>query len=286
MINAVYSLLGTISNQSRKIRINSWKRRNSRRGNVHLGIREAVKKRIPFSDVEAYLRPTVSDSGRVGEFVEGIYFSRSYLHDSVVKQEPRLLIDVGANIGLSTLSLLGEFKSVTKVIGIEAEKNNFEILSKNFELWQENFSDVEFVPLHAVATASSEAHIVEKSPLHTLTGENSASGTFRYDMADSGSAEAAGGSTAIAIGDLLTDMDPDDGLIVKIDIEGGEQHLLAGNTDWLGRVTFLTIEVHDRYHEVMIESSRNLLRALCEWDFAVAPEKDVLHCYPRRLFGA
>ena len=87
---------------------------------------------------------------------------------------------------------------------------------------------------------------------------------------------------SVSLNDLFLDFKEGHKAIVKIDIEGGEEHLLQDNTDWVSSIIYMTAEVHDRFHPVMLNSSKNLLRVLSENDFAIAAEKDVLHCYSRK----
>ena len=51
-------------------------------------------------------------------------------------------------------------------------------------------------------------------------------------------------------------------VIVKIDIEGGEEQLMASNTNWLKDCSLMAIEIHDRCHPAMYNSSTNVINAL------------------------
>ena len=263
-----------------------WSRRNATEGNVHLGADSAHLKKIPFTKDRAFLRPSTSDVGRVGEYTAGIYYSKNYLHAALLDAQPSVLIDIGANIGLSSLSLVKEFRSIKNVVAIEAEEENYDVLRKNFALWAEEYPDVAFHAVHGVATSTATDAVVSTDSLASLTGENSASGTFRFDVA----APAVGDHgqktlKAIAINELFEEIAADERVVVKVDIEGGEEHLLSANTEWVALSTFLTMEVHDRFHPVMLNSSKNVIRVLFENDFAIVPSEDILHCYNReKLF--
>jgi FkbM family methyltransferase len=260
-----------------------WRKANARAGNVHLGGDAARLASIPFTGQQAFLRPSASDVDRAQEFQHSIYFSETYLHQAIKHLQPKVLLDIGANIGLSSLSLLKEFPSIKKVIGIEAEAKNFEVLEMNYRLWRKSYPGVDFIPIHGVATASSQASIVELGSLNELTGKNSASGTFRFQpVEDQTDLQAKKDHAAVSISDLFDKYAVAEAVVCKIDIEGGESHLLANHTDWLARVVFLTLEVHDRFHQNLIDSSRNIVRVLDEFDLAIVPEKDILHCYSRR----
>lgn len=97
-----------------------------KRPNTH----QATKVRLPVENRSAYIRKHVSDYARVVEYAQSIYSEGSYLSDTVRVLKPRYLVDVGANIGLSTLSFLDEFSSLTNAVAIEANSANFEIFGK------------------------------------------------------------------------------------------------------------------------------------------------------------
>ena len=43
------------------------------------------------------MRRTISDFGRVSEYLSNTYFRKSYLHDALKRSKPTAMIDVGAN---------------------------------------------------------------------------------------------------------------------------------------------------------------------------------------------
>ena len=70
-------------------------------------------------------------------------------------------------------------------------------------------------------------------------------------------------------------------VIVKVDIEGGEEYLLSENIGWVDPCFFLSIEIHDRFHPVMINSSKNIVYIIKDGNFAITAASDVLHLYSR-----
>lgn len=269
----------------KKIYLKIWIKTNSKAGNVHLSIDQAALKKIPFHNSKVWLRPTASDVGRVSEFTSNIYFKNSYIHEILKKTKPTVLIDVGGNIGLSSLSLINEFTSIKKVISIEAEEQNFGVLSANFELWKEAHPDITWIAIHGVATHSEDAKMVTEKSLNDLTGANSASGTFRFSTYVEESASVQSFHNSISINSLIESLEKSENVIVKIDIEGGEEHSFKSNIDWLKRCTFITAEVHDKFHPVMLNSSTNMIRALVDNNFAFVPADDVIHCYNREIIA-
>jgi FkbM family methyltransferase len=271
------------SNYYRYLRLALLRKTHATHGNVHQKAETAVRKHIPFSNEYAFLRPTVSDFGRVSEYTRGLYFQQSYLHTALKNLAPIGLIDIGANIGLSTLSLKKEFPSITSVVGIEAERENFGVLEKNYQLWTSTMQDTKFSAINAVATASENAVITSADSLATLTGKNTASGTFRFEEGSENDSKRVEGENVITPNQAVNLLEKDGNFIVKVDIEGGEEHLFSEGTDWLRKCAFIAIELHDRYHPVMLHSSQSFINAISEHDFAVVPTNDVLQCYNRNL---
>ena len=267
----------------KQIYLRNWKVKNSKSGNIHLSIDQAVLKKIPFHKDKVWLRPTTSDVARVWEFSSNIYFRKSYLHDSLKKKSPTVLIDIGGNIGLSSLSLVNEFTSIKKVISIEAEEQNYGLLHANFKLWKEKYPGIEWNAIHGVATHSDDEKLVKDKSLNHLTGANSASGTFRYSTSDEDEKFVKDIQNSISIASLFSSIDDFEKIIVKIDIEGGEEHLFKSNTDWVKRCIFLTAEVHDSFHPVMLNASTKMIKTLVDNNFAFVPSDDVIHCYNRKI---
>lgn len=249
--------------------------------NVHLGLEHSRKLTLPFCGNTIVIRRSKSDVSRVCEYINEIYTPAGYLHNSLLKSRPTVLVDVGANIGLSTLALLQKFPSIVSVVGIEAEPKNFGVLEQNFLIWSDVFPNVSFRAINAVASSQSGSRhtisVLSSDP--TLT----ASGTFRFEQ---NRGEQNGLSCeSLAISSLLKNNDFQNGILMKVDIEGGEEYLFAENTEWLKKVAFLTIELHDRYDRKLIQTSTNVIKSLIEHDFAVQPSEDVLHCYNRKIFA-
>lgn len=248
--------------------------------NVHLGADEVRTLKLPFCKNNVVIRKSRSDVARVCEYINEIYTSGSYLNSVVIESKPTKLVDIGANIGLSTLNLIQKFPSITEVIAVEAEAKNFAILEKNFAIWRKSFPFISFNAVNAIASNVSGA----RYSISSLTDDPTltASGTFRFEKVSGDQEHHI--LESINVGSCVIDTEGNANVIVKIDIEGGEEYLFHDNASWLKEVGFLTIELHDRYDVKLIGTSKNVLKSLVEYDFAVHPENDVLHCYNRKLF--
>lgn len=266
--------------------------------NHHLPASSAKLKRIEARR-KAYVRPGFSDMARVSEYLDAIYSVQVPLLSLAKAKNPAIIIDVGANIGLASLSLTSAFPTVKTVFGIEAEKENFSVLKMNYEYWSAVLSDqevddqlpsggVQFTPVYAIATNSDNSADFK---VQRLPGGVSASGTFRFIEKHSnleGVDTTTGVECAtqkISIDKILAEISDSmsEYVVVKVDIEGGEEMLFDAAADWMSRTVFLTVELHDSMG--VPTSSRNLMKRLVDYDFAVVPREDVLHCFNRRLLG-
>jgi len=268
--------------------------------NIHMAAKTSALTNLDGNN-SCYLRPSFSDWARKCEFKSNIYAPNNPLTQKVKNINPNVLIDIGSNIGLSSLSLSETFPSLRTIIGVEAEKENFEVLRLNYGLWQSkqiNTHDksTQFLPIYAIASNVS-GYGTENVISSRLSGGVSASGTFRFIAVDSPENSPKSGDKAspenvnvefsrnqISIDQILTlhtEKGADLIAVVKVDIEGGEEELFLGPCEWLSKTAFLTIEIHDAMG--CPNSSRALLKRLSEYDFALLPENDVLHCYNRKI---
>ena len=157
----------------------------------------------------------------------------------------------------------------------------FCILEKNFQLWSKKTKNTQFHPIHAVATHDSKLTFTQTNSLTELNGKGTASGTFRFTESKKNISNETQVLTSISMSEIFNLLQNKENVIVKIDIEGGEEHLMASNTNWLKDCSLMTIEIHDRCHPEMYNSSTNVINALSKANFAIVPTKDILICYNR-----
>ena len=170
-----------------------------------------------------------------------------------------VIVDVGANIGLATYSLVNEFKSLKKVIGIEAESLNYGMLEANYKQFNKMSLDrIVFEPVHALASNYSGSYVAPKKSINEFDKKTTSSGTFRFSPTLKPTKNDVG-IRSISLGEILSKKNIEEGIIVKIDIEGGEKYLFEKNHDWLKKVLYVTIELHDRYGIGLVDSSKNFL---------------------------
>jgi FkbM family methyltransferase len=155
-----------------------------------------------------------------------------------------LVIDAGANIGASSISLSGSAPD-TFVVAIEPDPGNYQLLKLNTE----GLNNVESI--HA-AVSSKPGRMRVIDPGQGYWGYRTQSTTDKTSDT----------VTCVTINDLYKRYRPTCfPFVAKIDIEGGEADLFSANTEWVERTPILIIELHD-WLLPKSGSSRSFLRCI------------------------
>jgi FkbM family methyltransferase len=157
-----------------------------------------------------------------------------------------LILDLGANIGLSALYFAKNWPKAT-IVGVEPDEENYALFRRN-TAGQRNVAAIRA----AIASRRGHAHIV--NPGESAWG-------YRTAIDD----RLTGDLAAIPVTELLDrhcDCEP---FICKIDIEGAEQELFSRNLEWVARFPIVMIELHD-WMLPCSGSSANFLRAISAMD--------------------
>jgi FkbM family methyltransferase len=136
-----------------------------------------------------------------------------------------LIIDAGANIGLSSVFFAMQFPTAL-VVAVEPEEKNFDVLRKN-------------------ATRFNIACL--KASISSQTGRAKVTDPGRGDWGYRTEPAADGDVPSVTINSLFQQYAKDRlvPFIVKIDIEGGEKDLFGLNTEWIRETPLLIVELHD-----------------------------------------
>jgi FkbM family methyltransferase len=143
---------------------------------------------------------------------------------------PRVIVDAGANIGLTSAFFATRFPDA-RIIAIEPESANFELLKKN-------------VACYPNITALRAALWKEDGPL-TLVDPGSGAWGFQtrdHHPEDQSMAVVPG----LTLDSLMARCGIDRIDILKVDIEGAEKEVFEHAQKWIERVGILMIELHDR----------------------------------------
>jgi FkbM family methyltransferase len=150
------------------------------------------------------------------------------LYDAICKDGTPLILDLGANIGLSALYFAKNWPAA-HIIAVEPDKENFRVMRKNLDGLRNT------LPVNA-AVASEDGAVRIVDP----TAESWA---LRTERAAPGATDTI---SAVSVESLIEraprNCKP---FIAKIDIEGFESELFSQNTDWLRSFPIIIIELHD-----------------------------------------
>jgi FkbM family methyltransferase len=196
----------------------------------------------PLGRREVLLRPSTSDA----DTVWGTFAGHYHLPPPEAG-EPRLIWDLGANIGLTMADMAVRFPTA-RILGVEIDAENVALARRNLEPWAERCEVVQA----GVWPEDGEIRY------HRLAG-----GTSGHHVADiPEGAREDGIVTAPAVSpDTLLSRAGARAVVdfAKVDIEGAERELLRAATDWAARVRSIKVEVHEPYTVAECESD---LRAM------------------------
>lgn len=163
---------------------------------------------------------------------------------------PKVILDCGANIGLGTVYFKNQFPDA-KIISIEPEESNFELLMKNTT----HYNDI-FCIKGGVWKRATNLLIDDVGLGHW---------GFMVSESETASIETVKGYTIDGIMKQfgLTHID-----ILKVDIEGSEKELFESNYEkWLPKTNLLIIELHDRLRK---GCSKSFYKALSNYSYRSA----------------
>lgn len=180
------------------------------------GLKYPVYLRVPSSDVRVFAQ---------------IFIRNEYKFD--VNRDPDFIIDAGANIGLASIYFANQFPNA-RILAIEPEKENFEILVKNVK----PYPNVQPV-LGALWGERTEVEVVD----HGLGNW----GFMIEASTDSGSSATSSHQKVegMTVDMILDSHDVQKVCILKLDIEGAELEVFRNSSSWIDRVDSLIIELHE-----------------------------------------
>lgn len=183
-----------------------------------------------------YLRNNTSDIPTLYQ----VFYKMDY--DIDYKFEPKIIVDCGANIGLTTVYFKNRFPN-SKIISVEPEISNFELLSKNTK----NYDNI---------------HLLQKGIWNkdiNLKIENIGLGHWGFVTKET-EKEDKNSIKAISIDSIMKKYDLDHIDILKIDIEGSEKELFEKNYEkWIDNTNCIIVELHDRFKKGCSDSFYNAI---------------------------
>jgi FkbM family methyltransferase len=184
----------------------------------------AVSVRLRALDgIPVKLRPGTTDRS-----VALATFSPPFAHRPPADLRPQLIVDVGANIGLTMVDL-AVLHPTARIIGVEPDPSNAGLARDNVSPFQDRCDVV-------TAAVWIEDGTV---PFQSQPG---AEWTSRIDRGDHGSEWSSREVRSVSLNSLVDSAGHVDYL--KLDIEGAEKEVLGSDCAWAAHVDCINVEVH------------------------------------------
>lgn len=171
-----------------------------------------------------YLRKDQSDP-----FIfEQVFIEQQYKFDYAEDRSVKWIIDAGANIGLAAIFFSEKYPDA-KIISIEPDKNNFELLKKNTL----NYPNV--YPVNAALWYQNE--------LLDISNKDEKSAGYMIESAKESNENLI---QAVTVSGLMEQYKINEISILKLDIEGSEKEIFQyGSAEWLPHCKAVITELHD-----------------------------------------
>lgn len=203
------------------------------------------------------LRPQTTDY----DTYEHVFVLKEY--EFSIPFEPRLIVDGGANIGMSAIYFARRFPQAT-IVAVEPDADNYALLKHNTR----NFPNVD---CQQAGLWSAPGHL-------RIKNRSAEANSFQVERIDHAATDTL---EALSIGEILKKWGATTLDIVKLDIEGAEKEIFqSGYESWLPHTRLLIVELHDR---MVPGCSKSLFEAISKYDFACETRWENLIFFNRAL---
>jgi FkbM family methyltransferase len=193
------------------------------------------------SKYPVFLRRKETDFWVYNEVFVGGFLSGKLSYNIVLPYCPKFMIDCGGNTGLTSIYFKLLYPEI-KIVTIEPEKSNFELLKRNIAPYQKDIIALNMGVWNKttkLVVKNYTGRAFEFVTEEVVTNANDASENY---------------VDAIGIKDVLSkhvniNMGEEYGVIdlLKIDIEGAENELFRTNYEWLAQTKAIVIEFHNHF---------------------------------------
>lgn len=160
---------------------------------------------------------------------------------SFLNLNPRIIVDAGANIGLSSIFFALTYPHA-HIFALEPEESNFKMLTKNTQFYPS------ILPIHAALWNKQER----------LQIANQKVDKWAFQVTECKESKSTETVLGLSVDELLSEAETNHIDIMKIDIEGAEKELFESKYEnWLDKTNLIIIELHDQLREGCSESFYN-----------------------------
>ena len=212
---------------------------------IRLGVRQFYKIRyagtnrlmkINKQELKApfYLRADTSDIAMYWD----IFNDQEY--NFITSAQPETIVDAGANIGLASILFANRYPN-TKIIAIEAEKSNFELLKKNVLPYKN------IIPVHAALWSKNEDISLMDPGLDKcgFMTQDEKENRYGSEIPDKENVTLCHQVHGMTVDRIMQDYQLSKIDILKIDIEGAEKEVFTDTSAWIDSVNAIIIELHE-----------------------------------------
>ncbi len=201
-----------------------------------LGWFKSAKKNIHF-----FLRNNNTDPGIFGQ----VFIDQQY--NIPISFEPKTILDLGANTGLSALYFSQKYPQAN-IVALEPDKENFEIALQNTK----DYSRIKML----------QKGIWDKNTFLEIIDSNVTNDAFMVMETGNNTSTSI---EAINIETLMEEQGWPYIDILKIDVEGSEKEVFSGNFEkWLPKTKVIFVEVHDQMKK---GCSKAVFNAISKYNF-------------------
>ena len=168
------------------------------------------------------------------------------IYGKQLEEEPKIIIDAGANIGLASLYFASMYPNA-KIIAIEPERSNFNLLKKNI---------TEYENITAIKTALWD-DVLQINIIRPQWGGTYGFQSFTNHNSNDG--ELVDKVTSTTLSNIMKEYHLKHIDLLKVDIEGAEKEVFNDSGNWINQVDTIMIELHDRYKPGCSEAFYNAI---------------------------
>ena len=189
----------------------------------HLFKNDIVSVNLPQFNNRIRFRPYTGDFATIRQVI----WDQEY--DLNLSKKPDIIVDLGANIGISTMAFADKYPDA-KVIAVEPDKNNFEILNFNTRKYKNIITINKAIWINDEMVSLENPVGLSNSFIFKKSYDDNLKNTIQ----------------AISLNSLMEQFNILRIGLLKVDIEGAEQEIfLEGNNNWIKKVHHISIEFHD-----------------------------------------